>query len=650
MSNVITVIAVQMDTQKCVFIDNTAKRHTVFQTDPALAKLLAELMPLLVKDQEEHQRTGKPQKGVKIDLATYSMYADFEEKTGGLVKFFRAAKAKVASFFEVFTTPEAVSDQEIEKALDAETEIAVETVVTEVMVDPGVQEPAPAPTRPRYEDMKQDLKPITTDGPLPEDETLVAVINGVVIPGIDALKPYIVHALKNNSVKSVTAFLERIARVIDSRGHSIPDLMQFIEKGDLPLAEDGSIIAYKILRRTDRHGKYAYVDCHSGKVHQRIGTWVRVPERLVDPNRHQDCSFGLHVARRGYIGNFSGDVCCLIKMAPEDVIAVPHQDANKVRTASYFIIGELSSHVYNVLRANKGMTHDPEAAAMLQKAISGDHISVLEEVWVEGQKGTNIVVRNEVDKATAKQEIKKDEAKVVKATEDASEVLSDVMEIKAAAIDPREMNKKIREEVTKVQAKAALSLPERFNLAWKQKDKKEAEELLALKKAKKKSWIALGLPADAGEKLQDVVSGFAAEISDPKPKAEPKKKATSIKEEAEARSAKGQPKSNSEKKTTKVTFKKTEKGFTPFDENGKEIPLPEKPVKGEKTKLVKPAPAPVPATVVKADKLSASQQAANLYLDNKWADLHAFKKAKKKSWDVLGFTAKEIADIEKHKP
>lgn len=607
MSNVITVIAIQVDTAKAVFIDSTAKRHTVHQTDPRLKTLLDEIMPLLVADQAEARRTGKPQKGVQVDLANYSMFKDFEEKTGGFVRFFRAAKEKVKSFFEVLVPSDDTTVEEdniaLQKKMDEETLKAAEEAVSEPIVEEVTPKTVvtapvtPTPSRPRYEEMKQDLKELTTDSPLPPDETLVAVVNGVVIPGIDQLKPYIAHALKHNSVKAVTAFLERLALAIDRKGHSIPDVMKFIEQGDLPLAEDGSIIAYKILNRRE-NGSFTYVDCRSGKVTQRVGTWVRIPEKMVDPNRHNDCSHGLHVARRGYLRSFSGNVCVLIKMAPEDIVAVPQYDANKVRTCSYFIIGELSKHVHDVLRSGRSMTSDPEAAAMLQKAINGDHIGVLEEVWVNGPEGTKVEVKNAVDSSVAKQALKEDAERVVETTENASELDTTVETVSADPVNPRELNEKIKAETTKVEKQMSMTKAELAREAFEAKDYPKVREI---KKAAKVSYERLGFTAAEIDQI-NVAPVVVAET----PKAEPKKKEA-----------------------------------------------PAKPVKAKKEK---PAPKPVPEAVVKAATASASKtgsvsdQAMELYLENKWDDLWALKKAKKKSWDYLGFSAKEVADIEKHKP
>lgn len=593
-----TVISAIAGKEKTTFYTIGGKIVSVNANDPSLPSLLEKCQPYFARKQP-----------VEIDLGSYSIYEEFEKKTNGLVRFFRAAKAKVQSVFESLTGQD--HDEPEEKELDQQTEVALETVVTEVMVEQPVAPVAPPvpQTKIRYDDVKQDLKPVKEDEPLKDDETVVAVLGNVVIPNAQQLKPYIAHALKHNSEKAVIAFLERIARVIDQRGHSIPDLFNFLEKGDLPLSEDGCIIAYKILRKSSAHPGFTYVDCHSGNVHQRVGTFVRVEEKLVDKNRHNECSNGLHVARRGYIGQFGGDVCTMIKVAPEDVIAVPHEDYNKVRVCGYHIIFELPDHVYNVLRSNRPTTSDPEAAAMLAKAISGEHIAVLEEVWIGGQKGSNLSVKNRVEGDVERQEKKK--ARITEGTE-APSGASALDDPTKSVMDVKKVQKDVKAAEAKVAAEMTMPILERYKIILDTKDVAGAQELLDRKKKAKKSWNALGLPDDAGTKLQDVVSGFAAAISDPTPvietKAEPKKE---------------DPQRANEFFDTK---------------------------KASKTKAVKAKPEQpkVEEPKEEANKSALTEQAIH-YLNGDWVLLWELKRRKKKSWFVLGFGPQEIETIKKNK-
>ena len=78
---------------------------------------------------------------------------------------------------------------------------------------------------------------------------IVAVIGDKVVANMEKLKPQITHALKNSSAVGFSTFVARVAAISDTRRHSVEDLLKFLEKGDLPIANDGSIIIYKILLR-----------------------------------------------------------------------------------------------------------------------------------------------------------------------------------------------------------------------------------------------------------------------------------------------------------------------------------------------------------------------------------------------------------------
>lgn len=493
--NVITIVAAVADKTKVVFYLEDGTTKTIPQSDPRLARLIEKIMPMIERKEK-----------VTISLEDYSLYDEFTKKTNAIVRFFKASRDKIAGITkslddlekEFADTLEALNANEPEEVVNKDAEIP----------EPVVREPV---KKPRYDDIKADLKPMSKDEPIAENETVVAIINGVAIPGVENLKSYIEYALIHNSPDAIIAFLTRISKVIDKRGHSIPDLMRFLERGDLPLANDGSIIGYKILRKR-ANNVFTYVDCHTSNVHQRVGTFVRVEEALVDKNRNNECSNGLHVARRGYIGSFSGDVCTIIKMAPEDVIAVPHNDPNKVRVCGYHIIGELSDHVYNVLRANRPMTSDPEAAELLANAISGNHIGILEEVWIGSARGGDLTIKNQVTDKKVK--TKTEPKKVTKAVafDDPSQ----------HGVDPKELNKKIKEEKAKIIEENSMTILDQFKAALKG-NLVLAEQLLEKKKKAKKSWISLGLPESAGIDLNHVIAN-PPKVEEPK--AEPVKKST----------------------------------------------------------------------------------------------------------------------------
>jgi hypothetical protein len=214
---------------------------------------------------------------------------------------------------------------------------------------------------------------------------------------------------------------------------------------------------------------------------------------LVDHNRNNECSNGLHVARRGYIKQFPGNVCTLCKVAPEDVIAVPTYDANKMRVCGYHIIFELTPEEYALVNQNKPISDIHSGSVRLARAIKGDHICRTHEVRITGQKGSGVVTK-ELDV----------HVRVPKAKVEPVEALSNPSkEKKAAVVQPKQVAAKAKQQAKaspkKVPVKAAptnIGSPrERIQklLAVGLTSTGVAKAILGLKKQAKKGWEPLGV-------------------------------------------------------------------------------------------------------------------------------------------------------------
>lgn len=355
-------------------------------------------------------------KTVEIELDNYSLESKIEKQSGGFIRFVKRKFKDFAAHFNLGN-----SDNKQERGY----------------VAPAVN---------------------------PEAETTVAVVNGVEIPGIEKLEKQLEYAAFQNS-KGLEKFLERLAKVIDKRKHSVQELLNFMERGDLPIADDGSIVAYKILKYRNK-GSDLFHDCHSQNVPQRVGSRVSMAEKMVDDSRRVQCSTGLHVARRGYIRGFGGDLVTLIKVAPEDVIAVPYNEPDKMRAAAYHIVAKLPDAAYSLLMGNSPMTSHAPSAQILANVIAGDHIGVIEEVVIGGPKGTDLRITPNVEVVGGSlpkvAEVKKD-AKPVAALDDKKpeETVSvkEVKKVVAEAVAERKAKKSSKKKPVKKAAKAAASTP-----------------------------------------------------------------------------------------------------------------------------------------------------------------------------------------------
>lgn len=218
----------------------------------------------------------------------------------------------------------------------------------------------------------------------------IVTADGRLKNGADALEKHLIHAETTGDARGLKAFIADLQPVIAKRQHSVDDLLTFMKKADLPIADDGSIIVYKILSSGYGDKKDWWFDCHTGKVPQRLGSTVQVKdETMVDPNRAQECSNGLHVCQIGYVSGFGGDIICLAKVRPSDVIAVPHRDINKMRVSRYTLVAEFPKELHGIVRSGRSAVQDEKLRAFVEKVMSGDHAAVNSIITINGQRGEN---------------------------------------------------------------------------------------------------------------------------------------------------------------------------------------------------------------------------------------------------------------------
>ena len=341
-----------------------------------------------------------------------------------------------------------------------------------------------------------------------EDEAIVAVTSAGIVPGVEGLQRHLRQASKLKDYKGFNRFLERLAPVVKNRRHSVEDLMKFMEKAELPIADDGCILFLKRLnfKEKDGEGRRVFVDCHSGKIKQWVGMKVQVREDLVDPDRRRDCSNGLHVAAMSYITGFNGNVTILGKVAPEDVFAVPEYSTNKMRVAAYHIIAELPEKERSNVCNGVYLSKTDVGKKLLNDAIVGNHTAPTDLVMVGGHMGSNLKytqltggtveqIRTTASKeALDMEESLKDNqiAEPVKAL-DVKPVNKPAVEIKPAKAPT------VKEQI--------LELVKEFQSATSPEDKLAAADLLVELRGKaKKPWGAFGVDSSIVDEIAKVRS------------------------------------------------------------------------------------------------------------------------------------------------
>lgn len=618
------VVGARTDKKMSILYLENGEELIIKQGDHRLGDLMDVIIPITTRGEV-----------AVVNLTDFSIYAAFEHKTQGMTKFFRMAKNKVKGFFGGQTdTHETHIPEDGKQAI-------LRTVARESMTEDEVLEHGEtvAATDEINEKEEVVVAVVTTPATATEPE------KKTVIPGVNKIKPLIDHAVKTGSPEAVQNFLNHCTKFIDKRGHTVDDLIRFLEKGDLPLSDDGCIIAYKRLKSV--HGEEGvFVDCHTGRIRQRVGSYVCVNEDLVDLNRRNECSNGLHIGRRAYMGSFTGDVWVLCKIDPEDVMVVPHNDPNKVRVKGYHILDRLGPEAISALQNNKPMTGDEGALAMVYRAIKGQHIDRIERVQVNGQGGTNVVttsLRHDKSKGKAYDHTS-DDLKRAAALDDETNIVG--------AIDPREINKKVNEEIAKVQEEKQTGTPEASQIIGNNPEKvivdevvekpkttsalddllldyktapegaqknSAAQAIMAFKKSKKKGWDKLGIDDNlATQIIRDAAATAPEPAKAEKPKAGTKEKKT---------------------KVEVIDNPPSEKGLKTIEKALKQAPK-------KKVKPVKNVGLPKEEIIPSTGSLTLVDRAREMFNRGLYKDAKNLSKTKKKSLKALGFSAAEIEKIE----
>ena len=495
----ILVRAIVVDTTQLTAYLENGDVLNVPQGDPRLAEIVKQV----------YAQKTQPIKTVVLE--EMNPYKDVEEKSGGLIKFFRVAKSKLSFWFNKADAvdPVIIGSTDV-LAADPTANNGIPTTVQEIIdhAVPASSLEFTSPTVAKTESIATGSNRESAAEQAATD-TIVAVVDGQVVHGVEKLSNQITRAAaKGQSVTGMQNLLTRMAAIAGRRRHSNEDLLRFMERGDLPVADDGSILIYKVLR-TDSNSQNRFVDCHTRKVSQKVGSYVYMDEKLVDMDRNNECSNGLHVARRAYVGKFNGDVCVLAKVNPEDVITVPSYDANKMRVCGYHIIALLTPAQYSRLKRNQNITDTAEGQQLLADAIAGRHIGITELVKITGQRGGGVqtslpdTVQTE-QKSTGDVESSVPIAATTKAVEPvvaAVEALDDAEATNAPAVEPAKLNENTTITTLSVQAQGKKLHDEFSNEQDVDAKKQIAKALLLFKKSKKKGWEALGVTTAQGAEV-----------------------------------------------------------------------------------------------------------------------------------------------------
>lgn len=403
-----------------------------------------------------------------LAITNHNVFARYSQQTQGRVEFYRVRRKPLSRWLN-----------RLRELVRGNDPTAVETALLEetraLLQDPAVQATS-------AREIGFDVK----IADLGEDETVIAVSATGVVPHMDYLTRHMQYALKYASEAGIQQFLAKMEEAVLQWDYHAEELMRFMAVGDLPIADDGSIIAYKVLARgkDDR-----FYDPHSRRVPQRLGSYVYMDPQYIDLSRRTECSVGIHVAQRQYLRNYTSDVCFLIKFDPRDVVAVPLGEPEKVRIRGYHLVAELPEELYQLIRNNRPITDHPAGRQILEKIVKGEHISIMERVQVFGSNSAPPVV-TPVEPPTPEQPKSTQTASIVRGKGKNSGLTALPQE---GEIDPQAMvsPKEFQQQVNLTRKEQAQQLYR----AWQQ-DPSPAnwDALWAFKRKARQSWETLGVP------------------------------------------------------------------------------------------------------------------------------------------------------------
>jgi hypothetical protein len=146
-------------------------------------------------------------------------------------------------------------------------------------------------------------------------------------------------------VEHFEKFWERLRE--NPSAQSVAELTDFLSYKELPITEEGYLIAYKGVRsdyysstgNTETRVIQGTVD-ETGHIYNGIGEVIEVARNHVDDNRENECSFGLHCGSLDYARGFAPKLI-LVKVDPKDVVSVPKDCSfQKCRVSKYEVVSD----------------------------------------------------------------------------------------------------------------------------------------------------------------------------------------------------------------------------------------------------------------------------------------------------------------------
>lgn len=274
------------------------------------------------------------------------------------------------------------------------------------------------------------------------------------------------HALID--IESGNPSLEKFIQRLKATSNS-PELNQaiieFVGRSGMALTVDGNIIGFRSNAMKDG----VVVDAYTRTIPQLVHSVIHMDRDRVDASMSNSCSRGLHVASMDYVGSYQSNVCHAVLVKPENIVAVPYRERNKMRVCEYMVLQALELDQYKDI-INKSMD---SSETVLKQYIEGFIPAVLYRTHETDGSVIDVNVGPEKKKAA----VKKVQVEISKPKEKAPKPTIDIKEVRMAS-NFKEMLRLFLEETTYANKRS------RYN------------DLLIHKRKQKKSWASLGASAE----------------------------------------------------------------------------------------------------------------------------------------------------------
>lgn len=172
----------------------------------------------------------------------------------------------------------------------------------------------------------------------------VVIDNNQVLLDGKPVHPVIAQRILNQahlglSIENLSNFLIRLEENPSSSARE--ELYLWLETSKLPINEDGTFLAYKVVRDD-------YKDKYTGTMDNSVGAEPSMPRRDVDDDRRRTCSRGLHFCSLDYLnayGRMGSDRVMILEVDPANVVSIPNDYGNKKgRAWTYKVVAEYNEY------------------------------------------------------------------------------------------------------------------------------------------------------------------------------------------------------------------------------------------------------------------------------------------------------------------